>query len=154
LHLRRFLVILLVGLLAMPAAGAQGTVARTPGAVELSRKDGHGFAKISRRGTLLGRVRRGRVVATRNVFVGHWSSKRRVSDDRVAYRGTRMTLRVYSSDGRWRVRLRGRGINVSGVVNGWLTLDGVNSGSTGLYSIEGRRYRPWPLSQRTFSLRR
>jgi hypothetical protein len=48
----------------------------------------------------------------------------------------------------------GRGINVSGVAKGSFLLDGVNSGSTGLYSISGGQYRAWPRSVRTCSLSR
>lgn len=154
MQVRRFVLIVLGGgVLALPAWGAQGTALGTADSVQLSLKDGHGFATVASHGTLLGRVRRGRIVATRNVFVGHWASKRRVSDNLVAYRGRRMTLRVFSSDGAWRVRLWGRGINVSGVVRGSLTLDGVESGATGRYSIDGGEPDPWPRTRETFALR-
>jgi hypothetical protein len=153
LRLRR---VLLIGsasaLLALPAGSAERALLRTPGGVQVSLEDGHGFAKLGTRGTLLGRIQHGRVVATRNVFVGHWTSRRKVSDRLVAYRGRRMTLRVFSGDGAWVVRLRGRGINVSGVVRGYLTLDGVDSGPTGRYSIAGGNEHAWPRSRRTFQL--
>jgi hypothetical protein len=151
-QLRRFLLLgFLVGLFVVPAAIANREVA-TSGGVTLELEYGHGLAKISWRGTLLGRVRRGRIVATRNVFVGHSSSRKRLSDRLVAYRGRRMTLRVLSTDGAWRVRIRGRGISVSGVVTGRLVLDGVDSGKTGLYSIASGPFRSWPRAARRFAL--
>ena len=153
MQLRRVLLVALTSaFFALPAGSAEGALPRTSGSVQVALKDGHGFARLALRGTLLGRVRRGRIVATENVFVGHWRSKKRVSDRLVAYRGSRMTLRVFSGDGAWVVRVRGRGINVSGVVRGSLTLDGVNSRPTGLYAIDGGAYHPWPRSQRTFRL--
>jgi hypothetical protein len=63
-----------------------------------------------------------------------------------------MTLRVFSGDGAWVVRLRGGGINVSGVVGGSLTVNGVNSGPTGRYTIDGGAEHPWPRSRPTFQL--
>jgi hypothetical protein len=63
-----------------------------------------------------------------------------------------MTLRIFSGDGRWRIKLRGRGVNVSAVVRGALTLDGANSGDPGLYAIDGGSLRSWPRTRRTFGL--
>jgi hypothetical protein len=153
LQLRRvFLIGSASALLALPVGRAEGVLLRTSGGVQVGLEDGHGFAKLRSRGTLLGRIRRGRVVATENVFVGHWTEKRRVFDRLIAYRGRRMTLRVFSGDGAWVVRLRGGGINVSGVVRGSLTVNGVNSGPTGRYTIDGGAEHPWPRSRRTFQL--
>jgi hypothetical protein len=77
----------------------------------------------------------------------------------IRYRGVRdgrthVTFRVFSSDGAWRVRSKGRGINVSGVVRGSLTLDGANRGRTGTYSIGGSDFRPSPRTRHTYSLAR
>ena len=68
--------------------------------------------------------------------------------------GASITLYVSSQNGDapWHVRIRGRGINVSGVARGSLTLDGANTGPTGTYSIGGRAKKPWPRDSRTFSL--
>lgn len=151
-HLRRLLLgALVAGLLVVPAADA-ATAARTPGSVGLSLKYGHGRAKISWRGSLLGWGIRGRIVATNNVVVRNWSSRVRLTDTVTAYRGRRMTVRVYGTSGLWRVKIKGRGINVSGVVRGSLTLDGADTGRTGKYSIGGADFRPWPRLARTFSL--
>jgi hypothetical protein len=153
MNLRRlFLGALAAGLLAVPAAEGGTTVARTAGAVGVSLKYGHGWAKISGRGSLLGWGIRGRIVATTNVVVRNWSSRVRLTDTVTAYRGSLITVRVYGTSGAWRIKVKGRRINVSGVVRGSLTLDGVDAGLTGRYSIAGGDFRPWPRAARTFAL--
>jgi hypothetical protein len=157
---RRHLIgtLMLAGLAAVSAAlGAQTTVARTPGSVALSLNSGHGLAVISSHGALLGRIRAGRIVATPNVVARCWRYRKRLASGLIRYRGrgedcANITLHVAANDGAWRLRIRGRGINVSGVAKGSLLLDGVDLGSTGLYSISGGRYRAWPRSARTYAL--
>jgi hypothetical protein len=157
---RRLLIgtFLLAGLAAVSAAlSAQVTVARTPGSVSLSLRSGHGLAVIGSHGALLGRIKAGKIVATGNIVVRCWRYRTRLASGLIRYRGrargcTYITLHVASEDGAWRVRIKGRGINVSGVARGSLLLDGVRSGSTGLYSIAGGPYRAWPRSSHTYSL--
>ncbi len=142
---RRLLIgiFVLAGLAAIPAALAwQTTAARTPGSVALSLKYGHGRAVIGSQGALLGRIRAGRIVATSNVIVRCWRYRKRLASGLILYRGRgedcgSITLHVAADDGAWRLRIKGRGINVSGVAKGSLLLDGVDSGRTGLYSISG-----------------
>ena len=161
--MRRLLLIgtlTLAGLVAVPAAlGAQTVAARTPGSVQLSLQAGRGLAIIQLRGALLGRIRAGKIVATRNVVVRCWKYRTELASGLIRYRGRRedcpsITLYVSSEngDGTWRVRIRGQGINVSGVARGSLTLDGANTGPTGTYSIAGRAKKAWPRDSRTFSL--
>jgi hypothetical protein len=150
----------LAGLVAVPGAlGAQAVAARTPGSVQLSLQAGRGLAVIQLRGALLGRIRAGRIVATRNVAVRCWKYRTKLASGLIRYRGrgedcASITLYVSSQNGDvpWHVRIRGRGINVSGVARGSLTLDGANTGPTGTYSIGGRAKKPWPRDSRTFSL--
>ena len=150
----------LAGLAAVPGAlGAQSVAARTPGSVQLSLQNGRGLAVIQLRGALLGRIRAGRIVATRNVVVRCWKYRTELASGLIRYRGrgedcASIALYVSSQngDGTWHVRIRGRGINVSGVARGSLTLDGANTGPTGTYSIGGRAKKPWPRGSRTFSL--
>ena len=152
----------LAGLVAVPGAlGAQAVAARTPGSVQLSLQAGRGLAVIQLRGALLGRIRAGRIVATRNVAVRCWKYRTKLASGLIRYRGrgedcASITLYVSSQNGDapWHVRIRGRGINVSGVARGSLTLDGANTGPTGTYSIGGRAKKPWPRDSRTFSLAR
>ena len=149
---------LLLGAFAVPTAlVAQSVPARTTGSVPLSLKYGRGLAIVKSRGALLGRINAGRIVATPNVVVRCWRYKTRLASGMVRYRGLRTgcaykTFHVFSDDGRWRVRVKGRGINVSGVARGSLTLDGADTGPTGTYSIAGSRYRRWPRRPHTYSL--
>jgi hypothetical protein len=148
----------LLGAFAVPAAlMAERLPARTTGSVPLSLKSGHGLAIVESRGALLGRIRAGRIVATPNVVVRCWRHRARLASGLIRYRGLRAgcaykTFHVFSDDGRWRVRVRGRGIDVSGVVRGSLALNGANTGRTGTYSIAGSRYRRWPRRLHTYSL--
>ena len=148
----------LATLAAVPGAlGAQTVAARTPGSVQLSLQDGRGLAVIQLRGALLGRIRAGRIVATRNVVVRCWKYRTELASGLIRYRGrgedcASITLYVSSQNGTWHVRIRGRGINVSGVARGSLMLDAANTGPTGTYSIGGRAKKPWPRASRTFSL--
>jgi hypothetical protein len=151
---------LLLGAFAIPAAlMAQRVPARTTGSVSLSLKSGRGLAIIQSRGALLGRIKAGRIVATSNVVVRCWRYRTRLESGMIRYRGVRqgctyITFRVFSDDGTWRVRIKGRGINVSGIVRGSLALDGANTGRTGTYSIAGAEFRPWPRRLHTYSLAR
>ena len=77
----------------------------------------------------------------------------------VRYRAVRkartyVTYRVFSFDGTWRVRVKGRGISVSVVVRGSLALAGVDTGRTGTYSIAGGDFLSRPRRLHTFSLAR
>jgi hypothetical protein len=150
--------LLLGGFAALPAAlWAQTFSVRTTGSVALSLKSGRGLAVIRSHGALLGRVKAGRVVVTPNVVVRCWRYRTRLASGMIRYRGVRqgctfITFRVFSGDGTWRVRIRGRGINVSGVVRGSLALDGADTGRRGTYSIAGRPYRSWPRTLHRFAL--
>jgi hypothetical protein len=156
-YMRRFLLLVLGGALALAAApatqGAAETTLRTPGAVGVSLRDGIGSAAISRRGSLLVRVGRGRIWVTDlpggtkpNVSCDRRGT--RVSSSTVLYRGYGVSCRVFG--GPWRVRMRGRNIDADGVVLGYLTLD--REGAKGWYSIDGSAYRLWPLTRTRFRL--
>jgi hypothetical protein len=151
---------LLLGGFAISAAlMAESVPAGTTGSVPLALEHGRGLAIIKSRGALLGRIRAGRIVATPNVVVRCWRYRTRLASGMIRYRGVRkgcthVAFRVFSSDGTWRVRIRGRGINVSGVARGSLTLDAADTGRTGTYSIAGSEFRRWPRRLHTYSLAR
>jgi hypothetical protein len=150
-------ILVLAGLVAVPLIFAAPAASRTPGSVALSLQSGRGLSVIMSRGSLLARVRGGRIVATGNVIVRCWRSKTRLDSGLFQYRGRGdgcryITLRVFSDTGTWRVSIRGHGINVSGVVRGSLTLDGADTGSVGTYAIAGRPAKPWPRTRHTFAL--
>jgi hypothetical protein len=151
--MRRFLVFLaLVGLFGVPAGAAHGIVARTPGSIYLQLMDGAGVARVNIRGNFLGRIERGKIVATKNVILGHCGTRRSVSTNLVECRGRDLTFRT-PSDRRWRLRLSGHGINASGFVHGCLVLNGVDSGYPGTFKrgVNGT-VRLWPRTATRYGL--
>jgi hypothetical protein len=153
--MRRALFILsLVVLLAVPVvdAAAEGT----PGSVSLEFRAGAGVAKVRFRGNFLGRIERGRAIATSNVILSGCAYRKRLADGRNLCRGTNLGFRT-PSNAQWRLTLSGRGIDASGFVRGCMTLDGLDTGVTGKYRIKGQpeywRYAPkWPRSAWTRQL--
>lgn len=150
--MRRVLfILLLVGCLAVPAAGA--TVARTTGSVYVQLMVGAGSAKVRYRGNFFGRVEHGRIVASRNVTVAGWASRRTLPSGLVEYRGpnrlhVRMSFHTPAPPMQWRLRLNGIGINASGFVRGCMTLNAVDTGRPGTYRIgEEGEPKPWPRSK-------
>jgi hypothetical protein len=153
--MRRLLLLVLSGvfaLVAIPAAhSATAAAFRTAGAESLSLLDGRGEATVSRRGSLLMRVGQGRIRVTdlpggKPPNVSCDRAGTRVSSSTVVYRGAGVSCRVFG--GPWRVGMRGRNIDASGVVRGYLTL----AGTRGRYSIGGAAYRRWPTTTTRFKL--
>jgi hypothetical protein len=149
--------LVLAGVVAVPLIFSAPAVPGTPGSVWVSLQSGRGLSAIMSHGSVLAQVRAGRIVATGNVIVRCWRYKTRLDSGLVRYRGRAdgcryIKLRVSSDSGTWRVSIRGRGINVSAVVRGSLTLDGADTGSAGSYSIAGRPAKPWPRTRHTFVL--
>ena len=151
-----FLLVLGVGLAlaGSSATDASGPIAqRTPGAVGVSLRDGVGYASVSRRGSLLIRLGRGRIAITDlpdgpPPSVTCDRSGRRPSSSTVVYRGRGVSCRVFG--GPWRVRMWGRNIDADGVVRGYLALD--REGVQGRFAIDGQGYRLWPASRTRFRL--
>lgn len=136
---------------ASAATAAHGAVAKTSGAVYLQLSDGAGIAKVRNRGTFFGQVKRGKIIATRNVNLHGCESKGKVGG-MVRCRGRAITFNTIGAD-RWRLRLRGRGIYGSGFVRGCLVLDGRNSGPTGTFRRGmGDDADPWPRSRTSYRL--
>jgi hypothetical protein len=153
LHLRRlFFVLLLVGLLAVPASAARAALQRTPSSAYLQLLDGRGTAKVRYLGNFLGRIGRGRIVATRKVTVSGWSHRRVMSSGLIAYRGRHLSFRT-PPDARWRLRLYGRNIDASGFVRGCMRLNGADSGDPGDYRIgESNPLHRWPRTSTGYRL--
>ena len=146
--MRLFILIGLVALLVVPSASAQVDRELAAGGKPLSLKDGRGYAAVgSRDGAILGSVTRGRVRAT-NATVYGCDTRRRLNRTTVLCIGRNID---FSATGRrWRIVVRGTGINASGKLKGSVTLEGTH----GTYSLEsgGADPRPWPRKARTFWL--
>jgi hypothetical protein len=153
LRLRRFLLLAIgVAVFSVPA-GSAAAVERTTGSVYVQFVDGAGTAKVRYRGNFLGRVGRGRIVASRNVHLGGCESRRSLADGLKACRGTSLTFRT-PSDARWRLRLHGRRIDSTGFVRGCMLLNGVNSGDPGEFRIGETSLRSWPRAATRYRLGR
>jgi hypothetical protein len=149
----------LAGAGAAEASGSVATALRTPGAQSVELRSGNGRAVVSRRGSLNMRVVSGRIriVDLPGGARPMRSCNRRgvwVSAVAVEYRGRDVRCLVWGDSRPWQAVMRGRGIYASGKALGSLTLDAVNAGPPGIYSIGSRDFRRWPRAPRTFTLRR
>ena len=154
-HLR---LLLLSAVLALTVAAA-GEAATSAGSDSFELYRGKGKAIVAKRGAVLGGMRRGKIKIThlpggsapRGYVTG---CERRYGSWNTVLVCRGRDLRFYVYGGTWRVRLRGHGINASGVVRGYLSLGPLSAtaGSAGWYSIEGRAFRRWPLTWKTFRL--
>lgn len=147
------LLALVFGAALAATASADAAVARTPGSESFSLRNGSGTAVIWQRGSLLGRIRRGRLVVidlptpgSPTVIVRGHETKRVLNESTTEYRGRDISFRVFG--GGWRVRIRGRGIHVSGVARGWLRL----GGTSGTFAVGDAPFRPWPRTPQLFKL--
>ncbi len=112
--MRRLLTFAVLLALALPAASA----ARTRGANDgtLSVKDARGTIFISARGGVIGSFAQGKVTIVRFRIIG----------------------------GAFKIRVQGRGINLSLVGKGNVTLNGAGTGADGMYSVNGDTYSVIP----------
>jgi hypothetical protein len=144
-------IVTVAGVVAVPTSSAV-ILDRTSGSAEIELKAGAGVAKIRFRGTFIGYIARGRIVATNNVTVTGSESRRRVSRTLVTYRGTELRFKVFNSAGRWRLQLNGRGISAGGFVRGCMTLNAFDVGPTGWYRIQSPDFKRWPRQATTYKL--
>ena len=126
----------------------------TPGSESISLKYGVGYAVVWKKGAVLGRVRRGTITVIDLADGGEPSGFVRGCEHRSGRLAEKLVCRgsdlsFYVHGGTWKVRIEGRGINISGVVRGTLGLDRADGG-TGRYSIGGASYRRWPAALRFF----
>lgn len=158
--MRRALLFALAAGIALAAASTASAMpagllaASTPGSESISLKKGVGYAVVWRKGAVLGRVRRGTIIVDDLPGGGEPSGFVRGCERRSGSISTRLACRgrdlsFYIHGGTWKVRIEGRGINVSGVVRGILGLDRADGG-TGRYSIGDDAYKRWPAALRFF----
>src|SRR6266571_3128201 len=129
--------------LALPAASA----ARTQGANDgtLSVQDAHGTITISARGGVIGSFARGSVRisdpidgdGTGPIVTGDDWSKERDSTT-TTWGGTKVRFR--NIGGTFKIRVQGRGINLSFVGKGNVTLKGAGTDADGTYAVNGGEY--------------
>lgn len=137
-----------------PGAGAHPLPRELAGdGSALSLANGRGTAAVhSRSGSLLGSVRRGRIVVVNRptgakTTVRFWGceERRRPTARKTVCIG--QGLRVSVLSGSWSTTLKGRGVNASAVVEGRLRI----RGQRGTFSIDGVN-RAWPREFRTYVL--
>jgi hypothetical protein len=154
--MRNLLTFAMLVALALPAASA----ARDQGASDgtLSVREGRGTITISGRGGVIGSFARGSVRisdpvegdGTGPIVTGdEWSKDRDATT--TTWGGTKVRFRIIG--GSFRIVIKGRGINLSLVGKGTVTLDGAGTGDDGSYSVNGGEYLampgfafPFPLS--------
>ena len=145
--MRRLLTFGLLVTLALPAASA----ARPSGASDgtLSVQDARGTITISGRGGVIGSFARGSVTindpvdgdGTGPVVTGDdWSKDR--NDTTTTWGGTKVRFRIIG--GSFRIVVKGRGVNLSLVGKGNVTLAGAGTGDDGSYSVNGGDYLALP----------
>jgi hypothetical protein len=155
--MRRLLTFGLLVALALPAASAARTYGATDGT--LSVQDARGTITISARGGVIGSFARGSVTisdpiegdGTGPIVTGDDFPPVEKNDTTTTWRGTKVRFRIIG--GSFRIVVRGRGINLSLVGKGNVTLDGAGTGDDGSYSVNGGDYFalpefsfPFPLS--------
>jgi opacity protein-like surface antigen len=145
--MRALLTFAVLAALALPAASAARDQSVSDGT--LSVQNGRGTITISARGGVIGSFARGSVRisdpidgdGTGPIVTGdEWSNERDATT--TTWGGTRVRFRIIG--GSFRIVVRGRGINLSLVGTGKVTLDGAGTGDDGSYSVNGGEYLPMP----------
>jgi hypothetical protein len=153
-----FLCLSLAALVAATAAAA----ARAP--MEdgtLTVRDGRGQLTLKFRGSLIGRLNRGKVTVasstgTTTAVVRGWES-RAFSAQGTTYTGANIRFRV-ADDRRVTVKLNGKGVNFSAVGRGEAFIDGIGNPTAGIffdgtYSLNGEAYKSLPDERTRVELR-
>ena len=142
--------------LALPATSA----ARHQGASDgtLSVQNGRGTITISARGGVIGSFARGSVTisdpiegdGTGPIITGDDFPPIERNDTTTTWRGTKVRFRIIG--GSFRIVVKARGINLSLVGKGNVTLDGAGTVDDGSYSVNGAEYLPMPEFSLPFPL--
>jgi hypothetical protein len=145
--MRRFLTFTLLVALAVPAASAAQTRGTNDGT--LSVRDARGTITISGRGAVIGSFVQGRVRIVDPVdtdgtgpIVSGEEFHREIDDTTDVFRGTKVRFRLIG--GTFRIFVTARGINLSFVGKGTVTLNGAGTEDDGTYSVNGDAYSSIP----------
>ena len=146
--MRRLLTFAVLAALALPAAATARQ--RGPNDGTLSVKEGRGMVTISGRGAVIGSFVQGRVTisdpidgdGTGPIVTGDDFPPIERSDTTTTWRGNKVRFRMIG--GTFKIVVRGRGINLSLVGKGTVTLNGAGTDDNGTYSVNGGDYSPIP----------
>jgi hypothetical protein len=126
----------------------------------LTVRDGRGTLTLKFRGSLIGRLNRGKIVVTSSgtttAVVRGWES-RAFSPQGTTYTGANIRFRV-ADDRRVTVKLNGKGLNFSAVGRGDAYVDGIGNPAAGIffdgtYSLNGDAYTSLPDDRTRIELR-
>jgi hypothetical protein len=145
--MRSLLTFVVLAALTLPAASA----ARNQGAADgtVSVRDARGTITISARGGVIGSFARGSVTITDPVdgdgtgpivSGNNWAKERDAAT--TTWGGAKVRFRILG--GFFRIVVKGRGINLSLVGTGKVTLAGAATGDDGSYSVNGADYLALP----------
>jgi hypothetical protein len=147
--MRRLLTFAVLLTLALAIPAASGARSSGPNDGTLSIKDARGLYTISARGGVIGSFVQGRVTivdpvegdGTGPVVTGdEWSKTRDATT--TTWGGNKVRFRLIG--GAFRIRVQGRGIFLSLVGKGSVTLSGAGTGNNGMYSANGEPYTAIP----------
>src|SRR5437016_12441405 len=142
--MRRLLTFAVLAALVLPAAATARQ--RGPNDGTLSVKEAKGMVTIQGRGAVIGSFAQGRVTisdpidgdGTGPIVTGdEWSKDR--NDTTTTWGGNKVRFRMIG--GTFKIVVRGRGINLSLVGKGTVTLNGAGTDDNGTYSVNGGDYR-------------
>ncbi|CAN5373660.1 hypothetical protein BH18ACT12_BH18ACT12_22300 [soil metagenome] len=153
--MRRLLTFAMLIALAVPASSAARE--RSPSDGTLSVRDARGTIILSARGGVIGSFAQGSVRIVDPVegdgtgpIVSGDEFRKEIDEKTDIYRGTRVRFRIIG--GAFKVIIKGRGINLSLVGKGNVTLDGAGTADDGTYSVNGGEYSVVPIFLFAFPL--
>jgi hypothetical protein len=145
--MRRLLTFALLAALLVPAVAAART--RGPNDGTLSVKDGRGVVIIQGRGAVIGSFNVGSVRFVDPIdedgtgpIVSGAERHREIGDTTDVYSGEKVRFRMIG--GTFKVVVRGRGIDLSFVGKGNVTLNGAGTDNDGTYAVNDGAYSPIP----------
>jgi hypothetical protein len=145
--MRRLLTFVMLAALALPAASPARDSGPNDGT--LSIRDGRGTIFISARGGVIGSFTQGSIRIVDPVegdgtgpIVSGDEFRREIDEKTDVFRGTKVRFRIIG--GQFKIRVQGRGINLSLVGKGNVTFNGAGTENDGTYAVNGGDYGPIP----------